>query len=210
MDECCNAKASELQNLVGDKRETLWIVLVINAVMFVVEASYGLIARSTSLSADSLDMLGDVLVYGISIFAIGRSIRWNSSVSFIKGGLMTVLGVGVVAQAVYRYLTPGMPIAETMGWVAGLALVANLTCAMLLLRHRNDDLNMRSTWLCSRNDVVSNVGVLVAAWAVAVTQSKAPDLIVGIAIAVLVLRSAFVVLTESFAQLRGLTHPPRI
>jgi Co/Zn/Cd efflux system component len=123
---------------------------------------------------------------------------------------MTVLGVGVVGQAVYRYLTPGMPIAETMGWVAGLALVANLTCAMLLLRHRNDDLNMRSTWLCSRNDVVSNVGVLVAAWAVAVTQSKAPDLIVGIAIAVLVLRSAFVVLTESFAQFRGLTHSPKI
>jgi len=199
MDACCNAKATELQGLVGRQRKVLWVVLAINLVMFVLEAAYGWIARSTSLLADSLDMLGDALVYGFSLFVIGRSVRWSSSVSFFKGVIMAAFGVGVIGQAVYRFVTPGLPVAETMGWVGAVALAANLTCAVLLLRHRDDDLNMRSTWLCSRNDVIANIGVLAAAGAVALTQSRYPDLFVGLVIAGLVLKSSYQVLQESVA-----------
>ncbi len=202
MDSCCDDKACELAKIPADQRRVLVVVLVINLVMFGVEGVYGIVARSTSLLADSLDMLGDALVYGFSLYAIGRSPRWNAGVSAMKGGIMSLFGIGVLVQAVYRFGSPGLPVAETMGWVGALALAANLTCAVLLLRHRNDDLNMRSTWLCSRNDVIVNLGVLAAAAAVALTGSKYPDLVVGVLISGLVLRSAAEILLESRAALQ--------
>lgn len=183
--------------------KTLWIVLLINLSMFFIEGAYGLIANSISLLADSLDMLGDSLVYGMSLYAIGRSIKWNASISLLKGVLMGVFGFGVLMNAVFRFFIITIPTAETMGIIGALALVANITCAALLLKHRNSDLNMRSTWLCSRNDVIANIGVLAAAAAVAYTGSRYPDLIVGIAIAFLVLRSSLQVLRESIQLLQS-------
>lgn len=203
VDDCCNAKEAELSALPQKQKNVLKITLVINLVLFGIEFFYGTIAHSTSLLADSLDMLGDAFVYGISLYAIGRSTKWNASISMAKGVTMTIFGVWVVGQAVYRFISPAMPTAETMGWVAGLALLANLSCAALLLRFRNDDINMRSTWLCSRNDVIANLGVLVAAAFVAVTNSRYPDLIVGVGIAILVLSSAYGVLRESSTTLKA-------
>ena len=202
MDDCCNAKEAELRNLPLRQKKVLKVVLVINLAMFFIEGGYSFFAHSTALFADSLDMLGDAFVYGISLYAIGRSIKWNASISFIKGTIMAAFGIGVFVQAAYRFLSPTIPVAETMGLIAGLAFVANFLCAYLLLRHRNDDINMRSTWLCSRNDVLANIGVMAAALAVWLSKSKYPDLVVGIAIAALVLRSAFHVLNESIRSLR--------
>ena len=198
---CCDSKSNELEQVAAKQSRVLWVVLFINLAMFFVEGISGFMSKSLSLMADSLDMLGDAFVYGISLYVIGRSIKWNARVSMIKGLVMATFSVGVLANANQKFLTPGIPIAETMGIVGTLALVANFICAALLLKHRNDDLNMRSTWLCSRNDVIANLGVLGAAGAVALTSSKYPDLIVGIAIAVLVLKSAFHVLKESLRTL---------
>lgn len=203
MDECCNAKAGELSALATSQKKVLIITLVINALMFFLEFTYGSIARSTSLVADSLDMLGDAFVYGISLYAIGRSVKWNSSVSLTKGVVMASFGVWVLIQAFTRFSSVEPPNAATMGVVGALALVANITCAALLLRFRNDDLNMRSTWLCSRNDVISNLAVLAAAGLVSFTRSKYPDLIVGIGISSLILYFSVQVLRESYATLRS-------
>lgn len=201
MEDCCHSKSDEIEVIAATHRRVLWFALAVNFTMFVIEFGSSWAAHSSSLLADSLDMLGDALVYGFSLFVIGKSKRWHASVSIIKGGIMGSFGAGVVGQVIYRWITPTEPVAETMGWIAGLALVANLTSAMLLLRHRNDDLNMRSTWICTRNDVISNVAVMMTAGLVALTGSRYPDLIVGLGIATLVLKSSYEILTESFAQL---------
>lgn len=198
MNDCCSTKEAELQALSKRQKYVLKIVLVINFAMFLIEAVYGVLAQSTALLADSLDMLGDALVYAFSLYVIGKSVKWNALVSFMKGIMMTAFAFGVIGQAVYRFIVPTFPTAETMGWVGSLALISNIICAILLLQHRNDDINMRSTWLCSRNDVVANLGVLIAAGAVAMTNSKYPDLLVGMAIAALVLKSAYCVLRDSW------------
>lgn len=203
MDDCCGSKQQELQNLSAKQKQILWITLAINLTMFFVEGIYGVLARSTALMADSLDMLGDAVVYGASLYAVGRSARWNASISLLKGLMMATLGIVVIFQAIYRFLAPSLPVAETMGMIGVLALTANVVCAVLLLRHRNDDLNMRSTWLCSRNDVIANIGVLVAAGLVSITQTKYPDLAVGIAIAGLALTSSFRIIRESLQAIKG-------
>ncbi len=203
MDDCCNAKTTELTQLGEKRRVVLIIVLILNLVMFLVESAFGWLSHSTSLMADSLDMLGDAFVYAISIYALGRTARTNALVSLFKGIIMLTFGIGVILQAVARLGSPDLPIAETIGVIGGLALAVNLICATLLLRHRNDNLNMRSVWLCSRNDVIANIGVLGAGGAVALTQSKYPDILVGVFISVLVLRSAFTVLRESIKELKS-------
>jgi cation diffusion facilitator family transporter len=181
----------------------LWAVLVINTAMFLVEAGAGLMAHSTALLADALDMLGDSLVYGFSLFVLARSVRWQAGAALVKGGFMLAFGLGVLGEAVYKILHPVMPGVETMGVIGGLALMANLVCFLLLYRQRGDNLNMRSTWLCSRNDVIANVGVLVAAIGSYVLMSRWPDVLVGVVIASLFLSSALQVLRESMRALRA-------
>lgn len=179
----------------------LQIVLMINAVMFLLEGWAGLHARSTSLLADALDMLGDAMVYGFSLFALTRSARWKAGVALAKGGFMLVFGLGVLGEACYKIIHPVMPGVETMGLIGGLALAANLVCFFLLYRHRDDNLNMSSTWLCSRNDLIANVGVLSAAAASYALTSRWPDMIVGVAIASIFIQSAFHVLKQSLRAL---------
>lgn len=202
MEDCCGSKQTELEKLGQNQVQVLRIVLAINLVMFFIEGYYGWISRSTSLQADSLDMLGDVVVYGTSLYAISRGVRWTARISLGKGLIMGAFGIWIVSQALYRFFSAGIPVAETMGWVGLLALAANVTCAVLLLRHRSDDINMRSTWLCSRNDVIANFGVLGAAGAVAFFQSKYPDLIVGVAISALVLKSSYSVIRDSLQLIK--------
>ena len=180
----------------------LWIVLAINAAMFLVEGAAGVLAHSTSLLADALDMLGDALVYGFSLFVLVRSARWQAGAALAKGAFMLVFGLGVLGEAIYKVFHLVMPDVATMGVVGGLALAANLTCFFLLYRHRSDNLNMRSTWLCSRNDLVANVGVLLAAGGSYVLASRWPDLVIGAIIAGLFLASSLSVLRESIRSLR--------
>jgi Co/Zn/Cd efflux system component len=154
------------------------------------------------LLADSLDMLGDSLIYGFSLYVLWRSAEWKAIAAVLKGIVMAAFGIGVLAEAVYKVTVGVMPLAETMGIIGLLVLLGNGLCFLLLFRHRSDDLNMRSTWLCSRNDIIANLSVLVAALAVKVFDASWPDILVGAAIAALFLRSAFTVLRESFLALR--------
>lgn len=204
MDACCEQKAEEINTRRGEHRKVLIVVLVINAVLFVVEAGAGLLAHSTALLADSLDMLGDSLVYGFSLYVLWRSAEWKAMAAVLKGIVMAAFGIGVLAEAVYKTTAAVVPVAETMGIIGLLVLLGNGLCFLLLFRHRSDDLNMRSTWLCSRNDIIANLSVLVAAIGVKVFDASWPDILVGAAIAALFLRSAFSVLRESFFELRVL------
>jgi len=204
MDACCEQKAEEIKTLRGEHRKVLVVVLVINAVLFVVEAGAGLLAHSTALLADSLDMLGDSLVYGFSLYVLWRNAEWRATAAVLKGIVMAAFGVGVLAEAVYKVSAAVVPVAETMGIIGLLVLLGNGLCFLLLFRHRSDDLNMRSTWLCSRNDIIANLSVLLAAAGVRIFDSGWPDILVGAAIAGLFLRSASTVLQESFAEMQRL------
>lgn len=203
MDDCCGDKSCEITAMRESHGRVLWIVLAINASMFFVEGLAGIIAHSTALLADALDMLGDTLVYGFSLFVLARSSRWQASAALMKGGFMLAFGLGVMGEAIYKMVYPIMPNVETMGTIGALALIANLICFILLYRHRSDNLNMGSTWLCSRNDLIANVGVLLAAGSTYALASRWPDIIVGAVIASLFLSSAYNVLRQSLLVLNA-------
>jgi len=204
MDACCEQKAETLQILRDAHRKVLVAVLFINAFLFVVEAGAGLLAQSTALLADSLDMLGDSLVYGFSLYVLWRSAEWKAMAALLKGAVMALFGIGVLIEAVYKLPAGVLPAAETMGIIGLLVLLGNGLCFVLLFRHRSDDLNMRSTWLCSRNDVIANLAVLFAAAGVRLFHSGWPDIVVGAIIAGLFLRSAVTVLSAALGELRKL------
>lgn len=200
MDECCSNKQSELENLARrqDQRRVLTIVLAINAIMFAGEFTAGVIAGSVALMADAVDMFGDAMVYGLSLYALDRSERWRNGAAVAKGVFILVFGLGVLVQVGIKIQTGVPPSSFTMLWVGALALAANLVCLALLWRFRKQDLNMSSTFECSRNDVLANCGVLVAAVGVALLNSPWPDILVGVVIAGLFLRSAYRVLSEAW------------
>jgi cation diffusion facilitator family transporter len=202
MDACCHEKEEEIASLQGAHGRALRIVLAINATFFAIELCAGILAHSTALLADSLDMLGDSLVYGLSLYVLSRSPKWKVSAAMAKGVIMIVFGIGVMIEAVYKALSGQVPGYETIGIIGLLALLANAFCFILLYRHRGDNLNLRSTWLCSRNDVIANAAVLVAALGVYLSKSLWPDVIIGVAIAALFLKSASTVLRESILELR--------
>ena len=203
-DDCCASKGQELERLAkqADQRRVLITVLAINAVMFVLEFGAGLIAGSTALMADATDMFGDALVYGVSLYALARSERWKAGAAMFKGAFILLLGVGIVINVIMKIKSGVPPSSTLMLTFGGLALVANLACLRLLWRFRSLDVNMSSTFECSRNDVISNVGVLVAAGAVAMFATPWPDILIGSAMAVLFLRSSFRVLLEAAPKLR--------
>ncbi len=203
MATCCEDKGCEVAALRESHSRVLWVVLVINALMFLIEGAAGILAHSTSLLADALDMLGDALVYGFSLYVIARSARWQAGAALAKGVFMLLFGLGVLGEAVYKAFHPVMPVVETMGVIAGLALAANLVCFLLLYRHRGDNLNMSSVWLCSRNDLAANVAVLGVAAATYVLASRWPDILVGCLIAGLFLSSALGILRRAVQALRG-------
>ena len=206
MESCCQEKACEIEQLRESQSRTLWIVLSINAAMFVIELTAGLFAGSVALQADSLDMLGDALVYSFSLYVIAKSIRWRAASAMLKGTVMAVFGVAVLAQTIYKLLYGGVPEAQLIGGFGAAALAANLFCLYLLTRHRSDDVNMRSTWLCSRNDIIANVSVLIAAALVAASGTMWPDIVVGLMITALFLRTSFTVVSEARAELNNGPH----
>jgi Co/Zn/Cd efflux system component len=202
MADCCNDKACEIDALRSRQSSTLKIVLIINAAMFVVELVAGLLGSSVSLVADSLDMLGDALVYAFSLYVVARSSAMKAKAALLKGAIMAAFGLFVLGQAIYRIIFPQLPVFEAIGAIGLLALAANSTCFILLWRHRADDINMSSVWLCSRNDIIANVSVLLAGLGVWLTHSGWPDILIGLALAVLFLRSALHVLRGAIKELR--------
>jgi cation diffusion facilitator family transporter len=202
---CCSAKTSEIERLAlqADQRRVLVLVLVINAAMFVAELAAGVVAGSAALMADATDMLGDALVYGLSLYALARSARWKAGAALAKGVFILAIGVGILVNVVVKIESGVPPSSTLMLLFGGLALIANLACLRLLWRFRSQDLNMASTFECSRNDVISNVGVLVAAGLVAAYASPWPDILIGSAMAVLFLRSSLRVIADAVPQLRA-------
>ena len=204
-DSCCSNKGAELEKLarLADQRRVLVIVLVINAAMFVLEFGAGVIAGSAALMADATDMLGDALVYAVSLYALTRSDRWKAGAALFKGLFILALGAGIVVNVIVK-IRSGIPPSSSLMLAFGtLALAANLVCLRLLWRFRSLDVNMASTFECSRNDVISNVGVLLAAAAVAALDSPWPDILIGSAMAALFLRSAGRVIGDAVPQLRS-------
>lgn len=197
MADCCSEVASELEKLQEKQSKTLKVVLGINLGMFALEFLAGLMASSTALLADSLDMLGDAIVYGFSLYVVTRNDAWKAVSAFIKSAIMALFGLFVLGQAVYKMVYPVTPQFEIIGVFGFLALVANGYCLLLLWGHRSEDVNMRSVWLCSRNDIVANISVLFAAMGVFLVDSQWPDLVVGVGIALLFLRSSIHVFKDA-------------
>ena len=204
-DDCCSAKEQEIAVLgtdLGVKR-VLQVVLAINIVMFAAEFTAGLLANSTALMADSVDMLGDALVYMLSLYALHRSLRWRAGAALAKGAIIAAFGLWVLVEAGLTLAGGVTPTAGTMGLFGAIALAANLTCLALLYRFRRRDVNMSSTFECSRNDVIANIGVMIAAAGVYAFNAAWPDILVGMVIAALFFRSAVRVLRQAWPQFRA-------
>jgi cation diffusion facilitator family transporter len=202
MKHCCENKSSELISLREKQGDVLKIVLGINATMFFIEFTMGWIAHSTSLLGDSLDMLGDAVMYALTLFVLDRSTQSKARVAFLKGLVLAAFGLGVLIEAIFKTFSDIIPSAPTMGWIGLLALLANTACLFMLLRHKNDDLNMKSVYICSRNDIISNFAVLVSAIMVSTLDSKWPDIVVGGFIASVFLSSAFAIIKESLPPMK--------
>lgn len=204
MSGCCDNSCS-IDALRERQRGTLQIVLVINAVMFLVIVAAALHGNSTALLADSLDNLGDALTYALSLYAVSRGAAAKAKVALFKGGLIFLAACAVAAQIVYRLFVPSAPLFEVMGAFSLLGLAANSVCLFLLWRHRGEDVNMSSVWECSRNDIAANIAVFVAAGAVWLTGSGWPDIVVALALVWFLMRSAARVTSSAWLEVRAAT-----
>jgi len=199
MSNCCEFDSKEI-SLVDRKqlKQIFIIVMVINFVMFVAEFIGGIVASSNALLGDSLDMLGDASVYGISLFVINRPSNIRAKASLIKGFIMLFLGFFVVYKSILKFMIPTLPQAETITFLGGVALVANLASFLLLIKHRKEDINVRSAWICSRNDVTVNIAVIGTGILVSYFNSAWPDIFVGLGISFLIIQSSVQVIIEGY------------
>lgn len=179
------------------ERATLRTLLLINAAMFVVEAVAGWRGDSTGLLADSLDMLADALVYGVALFAVGAAARRQVRAAALSGAFQVALGVGVIGQVSWRAAHGSEPAGPLMIAVGLAALAANVACLRLIAKHRDGGVHMRASWIFSANDVIANAGVIVSGLLVELLDSRAPDLVVGLAVAALVVRGGVRILGEA-------------
>lgn len=204
MSGCCGHDA-KFEGISSDYKRRLWVVIALNATMFFVEMTAGHLAQSQALQADALDFAGDALTYGISLAVIGASLRARTNAALFKGVSLLLMGLWVFGSTVYRVFYVGVPTAEIMGAVGFLALLTNLASVLLLVKYKDGDANVRSVWLCSRNDAIGNVAVMFAALGVWGTASGWPDLIVASIMATLFLSSAFQILRQALAERRETT-----
>lgn len=203
MSGCCNNDDIAFDGKSVAYRNALIAVIIINGLMFFVEVSAGFAAMSQALKADALDFLGDTFTYALSLWAVGQAVSVRARVALFKGVSLGIMGVAVLAMAIYRVVVTGQPDGETMGIIGGLALMANLVSAFILLRFRNGDANVQSVWLCTRNDAIGNVAVIAAAGLVLLTASPWPDLIVAAAMAALFLQSATKIVRQARDELQA-------
>jgi Co/Zn/Cd efflux system component len=201
MSGCCGHDA-KFDGVSKDYKRRLWIVIALNATMFAVEMAAGHQAKSQALQADALDFLGDALTYGISLAVIGASIRVRTNAALAKGVSLFLMGLWVFGSTVYRVFYVDVPEAEIMGTVGLLALLTNLASVLLLVRYKDGDANVRSVWLCSRNDAIGNVAVMLAALGVWGTATGWPDLIVASIMAGLFLSSSSQIVRQALAERR--------
>lgn len=200
MDACCAPPPPSQSKAY---RRVLWIALIVNAAMFVVEAGAGFAAGSVSLQADALDFFGDAANYGLSLSVLNLALVWRSRAALVKGVSMGLFGIWVIAAAVMNVMAGGVPEAATMGIIGFLALAANVGVAVMLFRFREGDANVRSVWLCSRNDAIGNAAVMVAAVGVFGTGTLWPDIVVAAVMASLALSASHETIRVALRELKG-------
>ncbi len=196
---CCNHKAT-FDGVSKEYKRRLWAVILINAGMFVVEMAAGHMAQSQALQADALDFFGDAVTYGLSLAVIGASVKIRTSTALLKGFSLFLMGLWVLGSTLYQVFVIGVPKAEVMGVIGFVALLANLASVALLVKYKDGDANVRSVWLCSRNDAIGNVAVMFAALGVWGTTTGWPDLLVAGVMAGLFLSSAFQIVRQSLRE----------
>jgi Co/Zn/Cd efflux system component len=203
-DHCCTPSPINLDRHRANPayRRVLWAVLAINGAMFLVEIGAGLAAGSASLQADALDFLGDAANYAISLFVVGMALRYRATAAMLKGLTMGAFGLWIIGTVIWHALQGTLPSAVTMGTVGLTALIANGVSFALLWVHRQGDANMRSAWICTRNDVLGNLAVLLAALGVFGTGTGWPDIIVATIMAALALQGAVTVVKHALSELR--------
>lgn len=208
MGQGCGCASTVFDGASTGYRRVLIVVIAINAAMFITELTSSFIAQSQALQADALDFLGDTLTYGVTLAVIGLPLAWRATAALAKGVSLAVLALVVLGFSLYRFVVQGAPEASVMGAVGLLALLANLIAALLLFRFRNGDANVRSVWLCSRNDAINNLSVIAAAAGVAITGTAWPDLAVAVAMAALFMSSSLQIIRSARRELRpGLETP---
>ncbi|MBS8262275.1 cation transporter [Roseibium polysiphoniae] len=201
MGSCCDHKAT-FDGLSTDYKRRLWIVIALNGGMFLVEMIAGHAAGSKALQADALDFFGDAVTYGISLAVIGASLKVRATAALAKGFSLLLMGLWVAGSTLYQLLVLGVPEAGVMGAIGFLALAANIASVLLLMKYKDGDANVRSVWLCSRNDAIGNVAVMLAALAVWATSTAWPDLIVAALMATLFVSSAAQILRQGLSEYR--------
>ena len=181
------------------ERRVLIALLLINGVMFVAELGVGWWAQSTALIADALDMLADAMVYGVGLYAVGKSLLVKVHAARISGSLQVLLGLLVLVDIVRRLIVGSEPVSILMMSMGVIALIANVTCLILIAKHREAEVHMRASWIFSKNDVIANLGVILAGGLVAWTGSRLPDLVIGLIVALLVIRGGILILQDAKA-----------
>lgn len=198
----CGCQSARFDGMSPGYKRALWVVIAINAVMFVVEMTAGIAAQSKALQADALDFLGDTATYAISLAVIGMAASVRAKAALVKGLSLSLMGTWVLGSTLYRVFVTGVPEAEIMGVIGLLALAANLGSVLLLMKWKDGDANVRSVWLCSRNDAIGNVAVLIAASGVWATNTGWPDLAVAGLMAGLFLWSSIQIIRQARSELR--------
>ena len=197
----CGCAETKFDGASAAYRRALIIVIAINAVMFVVEMTAGIRGQSMALQADALDFLGDTATYALSLWVIGQSARMRASAALVKGLSLGALGLWIFGSTAYQVMVQGQPEAMIMTTIGALAFVANAVSALILLKFRDGDANVRSVWLCSRNDAIGNLAVIAAAGGVVLTGSAWPDLVVAAIMATLFLQGAISILRQAAGEL---------
>ncbi len=201
MSGCGSGDEARFEGLSVPYKRVLWAVIAINGTMFLVEMAAGVAASSQALKADALDFLGDTATYAISLMVIGTPLLWRARAALFKGLSLAAMGLWVLGSTLYHVRVVGLPTSEVMGAIGLLALAANLASVLLLLRYRDGDANVRSVWLCSRNDAIGNLAVILAAGGVWATDTAWPDLIVAGIMASLFLWSALQIVRQARLEL---------
>lgn len=199
--DCCNSECSSAKHITPKYRKILWVALIINASMFFVEVLSGIHAESVSLMADAIDFFGDAMNYGVSLAVLSMSLAWRARTALLKGLSMGSFGLLILATAVWSTMHGETPKAYTMGLIAFIALLANVSVALMLYAYRDGDANMQSVWLCSRNDAIGNMAVMLAALGVWGSNSAWPDLVVAVIMASLGVSAAMQVIKKARAEL---------
>ncbi|WP_136658942.1 cation transporter [Nitratireductor sp. XY-223] len=200
MGACCGNENNAFDGMSDDYKRRLWLVIGLNAAMFVVEIVAGQLAGSKALQADALDFFGDAMTYGISLAVIGSSVAVRTTAALAKGISLLLMGLWVFGSTAWHVFFIGVPEAHVMGAIGALALATNIASVLLLVRYKDGDANVRSVWLCSRNDAIGNIAVMFAALGVWGTQTGWPDLVVAAIMAGLFLSSSVQIVRQGLRE----------